>query len=49
MKIVAEGVETKDQFEKLLTTGCDYFQGFYFSKPVPNIYEVLKENNGKFL
>ncbi|MBO5291913.1 MAG: EAL domain-containing protein [Lachnospiraceae bacterium] len=34
MKIVAEGVETKEQAEKLRELGCDYLQGYYFSKPV---------------
>ena len=49
LKVVAEGVETKEQFEKLSKAGCDYYQGYYFSKPVPNIYEVLERNNGNFL
>jgi len=35
LKIVAEGVETKEQVELLSTLGCDYLQGYYFSKPVP--------------
>lgn len=35
MKIVAEGVETKEQVERLISLGCDYLQGYYFSKPVP--------------
>lgn len=34
MKIVAEGVETKEQFEKMKELGVDYIQGFYFSKPL---------------
>lgn len=34
MKIVAEGVETKAQMETLKRYGCDYYQGYYFSKPV---------------
>ncbi|MCR5249828.1 MAG: EAL domain-containing protein [Lachnospiraceae bacterium] len=34
MKVVMEGVETEAQIRKLLTLNCDYFQGFYFSKPV---------------
>ena len=32
--IVAEGVESLEQFEMLKRFGCHYFQGFYFSKPV---------------
>jgi len=35
LKIVAEGVETKEQVELLSTLGCDYLQGYYFSKPIP--------------
>lgn len=35
MKIVAEGVETKEQFEFLRTILCDEIQGYYFSKPIP--------------
>lgn len=34
-KVVAEGVETVDQYTKLKEIGCDYIQGFYFSKPIP--------------
>lgn len=33
--VVAEGVETKEQFELLKKAGCDIIQGYYFSKPVP--------------
>ena len=33
-KIVAEGVETKEQIEMLKQFGCDYFQGYYYSKPL---------------
>lgn len=32
--IVAEGVETKEHYEKLKEMGCDIIQGYYFSKPV---------------
>ena len=35
MKVIAEGVETKNQAEFLKNYGCDYLQGYYFSKPVP--------------
>ncbi len=34
LEIVAEGVETKQQLTALQDLGCDYLQGFYFSKPV---------------
>jgi predicted signal transduction protein with EAL and GGDEF domain len=34
MDVVAEGVETTDQLAQLLAIGCEYAQGFYFSKPV---------------
>lgn len=32
---VAEGVERGDQVQKLHRLGCDYIQGYYFSKPLP--------------
>lgn len=35
MKVVAEGVETNAQVEYLKTVGCDYIQGYYYSKPLP--------------
>ena len=34
-KIVAEGIEEKEQFEMLREQGIDYIQGYYFSKPLP--------------
>ena len=33
--VIAEGVETEEQFRTLKEMGCDIVQGFYFSKPVP--------------
>lgn len=39
LEIIAEGVETKEQYEKLLLMGCSYFQGYLFGKPV--IADVL--------
>ena len=35
MKIVVEGVETEEMKIRLAEMGCDYEQGFFFSKPVP--------------
>ena len=35
VSVVAEGVETKEQFDMLKKMGCDIIQGFYFSKPLP--------------
>lgn len=33
--IVAEGVETEEQYRTLLRYGCTRFQGYYFSQPIP--------------
>lgn len=33
--VIAEGVETLEQRELLLTNGCRRYQGFYFGKPMP--------------
>ena len=35
INVVAEGVETKQQFTYLADNGCDCIQGYIFSKPVP--------------
>lgn len=35
LKVVAEGVETQEQLERLLEIGCDYVQGYYFARPMP--------------
>ena len=35
MQVIAEGVETEEQFRCLAEIDCDLFQGFYFSEPIP--------------
>jgi EAL domain-containing protein (putative c-di-GMP-specific phosphodiesterase class I) len=35
LKIVSEGVETKEQLHAVQQFGVDYVQGFYFSRPLP--------------
>ena len=48
--IIQEGVETKKQLELVTKCGCDYIQGFYFSKPIPKdeFFEYIK-NEAKSL
>ncbi|NCB55779.1 MAG: EAL domain-containing protein, partial [Epsilonproteobacteria bacterium] len=40
LAILAEGVETKAQEEKLLHLGCDRFQGYFYAKPLT--YDALQ-------
>lgn len=35
LKVVAEGVEQRDQVDRLRAIGCDYVQGYFFAKPMP--------------
>jgi len=46
-KVLVEGVEDKRALEKFVDIGCDYIQGFYFSKPLParDYLMFLKEKN----
>ena len=43
-KTVAEGVETKEQFDMLENYKCDFIQGYYFSKPI-----TVEEFENKYL
>jgi len=47
LKIVSEGIETKEQCEKIIEMGISYIQGYYFSKPVPEneYYDFVAKNN----
>ncbi|HEV2836221.1 MAG TPA: EAL domain-containing protein [Pyrinomonadaceae bacterium] len=36
MEVIAEGIETEEQFQQLKMLGCEYGQGFLFSHPVAN-------------
>ena len=35
VKVVAEGVETKEQVDFLRQENCDLIQGYYYYKPMP--------------
>ena len=35
LEVIAEGVETAEQWEYLRALECDYVQGYYFGKPMP--------------
>ena len=50
MKVVGEGVETKDQQDFLLQHQCDQLQGYLFSKPVSEqtIFELLEAQSSFF-
>lgn len=46
MTVLAEGVETPEQAEWLTASGCDYLQGFYYSRPIPkkDFLDIMKQN-----
>ena len=48
MKVVAEGVETENQLNYLMEKGCDYIQGYLFSKPLEEkeVYKFLENFKG---
>ena len=46
-KVIAEGVETKEQLDLLKNADCDMVQGYYYAKPmtISAFREFLKEFN----
>lgn len=49
MKVVVEGIENRDMADLLTVFGCDYFQGYYFAKPLPlfEIQGMLRQQSQK--
>lgn len=47
INIIAEGIETQEMFDLILSTGCTSAQGYYFSKPLPlsEFIELLKNQS----
>ncbi|MEO3678393.1 EAL domain-containing protein [Rheinheimera sp. FR7-31] len=45
LSVIAEGVETQAQHEKLLQLGCQQFQGYHFGKPVPLIDFISQQQS----
>ena len=47
--VVAEGAETEDQVNFLRDMGCEFVQGFYFSKPIPlkEFEQLIEEEQQK--
>lgn len=47
LKLVAEGVETKEHYNYLAELGCDFIQGYYLSRPLPmaKLHSFLENRN----
>lgn len=45
--VLSEGVETEEQRQRLMSMGCDYVQGYYYSKPLPekDFVEYLQKHS----
>ncbi|HWU04431.1 MAG TPA: bifunctional diguanylate cyclase/phosphodiesterase [Novosphingobium sp.] len=46
--IVAEGVEEQSQFDLLRATGCDYIQGYFIARPLPeaDLFALIEKMRG---
>ena len=46
LKLVAEGIETKDELDAMYKENIDYIQGYYYSKPLPmeEAVDFFKQN-----
>lgn len=46
LKVLCEGIETREQFDRLRNLGCSYGQGFFMARPMPlNEYEEMLEKD----
>jgi diguanylate cyclase (GGDEF)-like protein len=51
MEVIAEGIETEEQYQQLKMLGCEYGQGFLFSRPVNNdgVHHLLAQDSRRDL
>lgn len=51
LKLVAEGIETKEELIGMCKEGIDYIQGFYYSKPLPmwEYLDFIEKNNVNYI
>ena len=49
MKVMAEGIETAEQMNKLINLECDYGQGFFFNTPIDRdvACELINEQSSR--